>query len=75
MKIDCSKLSNKDDVVCLIAIFVVTWLLGFSVYLAIYHDNFISGFASATIVHKWKAWIYNPIDAFIDWLWAEDKAI
>jgi uncharacterized membrane protein len=71
MKIDCSKLSNKDDLLTIIAVVVVTAILGFTIYLAAYQNSFIAGFFSATVTWKWHEWIYSPIDNWLEKIWAD----
>jgi len=69
MKIDCSKLSNKDDLVVLIGMLLILILFGFVIYLAASENTFLSGFIASTITWKWKDWVYNPIDNFLEQHW------
>jgi hypothetical protein len=69
MKIDCSKLSNKDDLVVLLSMIVIFVLFAFTLYLAANNNTFLSGFSAATIIWKWKPWFYEPIDKFLEKNW------
>ena len=73
MKLDCSKISNKGDAMALIAVLVLTAALGVALALAVYVDKFIAGFVSATIIWQWRDWIYKPVDALLNRLWAKDN--
>jgi divalent metal cation (Fe/Co/Zn/Cd) transporter len=75
MNIDCSKISNKTDLLALVGMVVIVALLAIAVLLAVYVDNFWAGFFSATITWKWHDWIYKPIDRLLDKLWPPDEAI
>lgn len=75
MKIDCSKISNKGDLVALAGILVIAVAIGVAVALAVYVDTFVAGFFSATITWRWHDWIYQPIDRALDKLWPQDKAV
>jgi len=74
MKIDCSKISNKDDLLAMMGMLVIALAIGVAMYLAIYVDSFVAGFFNATIIWKWHDWIYKPIDRALDKLW-QDEAI
>jgi O-antigen/teichoic acid export membrane protein len=74
MQIDCSKNSNKGDLLALIAIFALLGMFAAATLLAVYVDTFWAGFLSATIIWKWKHWIYNPIDRILDKLWSQGRA-
>ena len=65
MKLDCSKISNKGDAMALIAVLVLT--------VAVYVDKFVAGFVSATIIWQWHDWIYKPVDAWLNRLWAKNN--
>jgi hypothetical protein len=69
MKINCSKLSNKDDLVVLIAMLFIFLLFGFVFYLAATDNTFLSGFIASTITWKWKSWLYNPVNNFLELHW------
>jgi len=49
VKIDCSKLSNKDDLIALIGMLFILSLFGLVIYLASTENTFLSGFLAATI--------------------------
>jgi NhaP-type Na+/H+ or K+/H+ antiporter len=66
LKIDCSKLSNKGDLAALIAMILTVGLVGFAIYLAVMDYSFAAGFVVAIIICKWKAWIFDPIDNWLD---------
>lgn len=70
--IDCSKLSNKDDLMALIFIIVIASLFFVALYLSSI-NSFLAGFVSATIVWRWKAWIYKPLDILLDSIWEKEK--
>lgn len=74
MKIDCSKLSNKGDLMALVGLMIIATAFAVAIALAIYVNAFYAGFLSATILWKWHAWLYEPIDAWLDRLWAQDKS-
>jgi hypothetical protein len=69
MKIDCSKLSNKDDLVVLIGTVFILLQFGFVIYLAATENTFLSGFIASTIIWKWKDWVYNPINNYLELHW------
>lgn len=69
MKIDCSKMSNKCDLAALIAMLLLAGLLAFVVYLAATSNTFFAGFVAASITFKWKSWIYDPVDQFLEKNW------
>jgi hypothetical protein len=68
VKLNCSKLSNKDDLISLIGLVVMLFLFAFVIYLAS-KNSFLAGFVAATITWKWHDWLYKPIDSFIDRNW------
>ena len=72
MKLDCSKISNKGDLMALVGLLVLTAVIGLALVLAVYVDRFVAGFFSATILWKWHDWLYKPMDAWLDKLWAQD---
>jgi len=69
MKIDCSKLSNKDYLVVFIGTVFILLLFVFVIYLAVTENTFLSGFVASTVTWKWKDWVYNPIDNFLELHW------
>ena len=69
MKIDCSKLSNKEDLATIIAMILTVGLGAFAIYLAAKDYSFAAGFVVAIIICKWKAWIFDPIDKWLDINW------
>lgn len=69
MKIDTSKISNKDDLVAMVLIFVFICILSFIVYLSLTGKTFLSGFVAATLTWKWKRWFYEPADSFLERHW------
>jgi hypothetical protein len=71
MKIDCSKLSNKGDLLVLIALIFMVGIFCLIVYLAFAH-TFLAGFVSATLVWKWQVWFYVPIDNLLEKHWPSD---
>lgn len=73
MKLDCSKISNKGDAMALIAVLVLTVALCLALALAVYVDKFVAGFVSATIIWQWHDWIYKPVDAWLNRLWAKNN--
>ncbi|PKM47074.1 MAG: hypothetical protein CVV05_01410 [Gammaproteobacteria bacterium HGW-Gammaproteobacteria-1] len=74
MKLDCSRISNEGDLLALIGIVVVAAVLAVAILLAIYIDAFWAGAFSATIVWKWRDWIYAPIDRVLNRLWSSNVA-
>lgn len=72
MKLDCSKISNKGDLMALVGLLVLTAAISLALALAVYVDKFAAGFFSATIIWKWHDWLYKPMDAWLDKLWAQD---
>lgn len=72
MKIDTSKLSNKGDAVVLLGLVVTLALFGLVFYLAATANTFLAGFVAATIVWRWKAWVYEPIDRLLERCWPGD---
>jgi hypothetical protein len=73
VKIDCSKLSNKDDLIALIGMLFILSLFGLVIYLASTENTFLSGFLAATITWKWKEWVFNPIDKFLENHWPSSQ--
>lgn len=73
MKLDCSKISNKGDLMALVGLVVLAAAVGVALALAAYVNTFSAGFFSATIVWKWHDWLYRPLDAWLDRLWAQGK--
>lgn len=71
MKIDCSKLSNKDDLVILIVSAISIVILIAVVLLQLRGESFLSGVVAGVTVCKWKCWIYRQVDVFLDKHWAE----
>jgi|LGVE01.1.fsa_nt_gb hypothetical protein len=71
MKIDCSKLSNKEDAVTLFGMVLILAAFAFAIYLSIFVRSFWGGYVSATIVWKWKDWIFTPLDRWLDRCWPE----
>jgi hypothetical protein len=69
VKIDRSKLSNKDDLVALGCLLVLFLLMGMIMYLAANEENFEAGFVAATATWKWKQWLYDPMDRFLEKHW------
>ena len=69
MKIDCSKMSNIGDLASLIAILVIAGVFGFVLYLSATSNTFFAGFIAASITLKWKIWIYDPIEQFLETNW------
>jgi hypothetical protein len=74
MKIDLSKLSNKDDLATLIALILLLCLLAFALYLSATNESFLAGFVVATMIWKWKSWVYDPIDRFLEKHWPFEAA-
>lgn len=73
MQIDCSKLSNKCDLLAMVGLAVIVLILAIAVALAVYVHTFIAGFFSATIIWKWHDWIYKPLDQKLDKLWTQKE--
>lgn len=71
-RIDCSRISNKGDLVAIVGVLALTAILVLTLALAVYVDKFAAGFFSATVIWKWHSWIYKPLDAWLDRLWAPD---
>ncbi len=69
VKLDSSKISNKDDLILFLSICFLLLLLGLVVYLAYAVDSFWAGFVAATVIWKWKAWFYEPVDRFLERNW------
>ena len=74
MKIDTSKLFNKDDVVVLLGLVITLALFALVFYLAATLNTFLAGFVAATTVWRWKAWIYVPIDQLLERHWPSDSS-
>ncbi|MDD3575720.1 MAG: hypothetical protein PHT38_02400 [Halothiobacillus sp.] len=73
MKIDCSKLSNKYDLLALVGILIIVIAVAAAFAIAAYINTFTAGFFSATIIWKWQEWLYRPIDRLLDKLWSSDQ--
>lgn len=69
MKLDTSKIANKDDFIIILSFCFLLMLLGLVLYLAFAVDSFWAGFVAATVVWKWKAWFYEPVDGFLERNW------
>lgn len=69
MKIDCSKLSNKDDLVSLIVILLSIAIMAAVILLQLSGESFLAGIITATAVCKFKQWIYAPVDGFLERHW------
>ena len=69
MKIDCSKLSNKDDLVSLIVILLSIAIMAAVILLQLSGESFLAGVVAATAVCKWRQWIYAPVDGFLERHW------
>jgi hypothetical protein len=70
VKIDCSKLSNKGDLVALLGGLFIFSLFGVVIYLAATENAFLAGFMAATITWKWKCWVFDPIDHYLERHWS-----
>jgi hypothetical protein len=64
--VDCSLAANAGDLLSLLFIAIVCCVLIFAVLLAYYTTNFISGFVASTIIWKWKAWLWRPMDKILN---------
>lgn len=73
MRIDCSKISNKGDLLILVSLVLIVAVVGFAMFLAVYVHSFVAGFISATCLLKWHEWIYKPVDRMLEQLWRESK--
>lgn len=69
MKIDCSKLSNKDDLVSLIVSCISIAIMAAVILLQLSGESFLAGVVAATAVCKWRQWIYAPVDGFLERHW------
>lgn len=69
MKIDCSKLSNKDDLVSLIVSCISIAIMAAVILLQLSGESFLAGVVAATAVCKFKQWIYVPVDGFLERHW------
>lgn len=69
MRIDCSKTSNKGDLLAILGVTTLMLLAVVVFSLAVFVDAFWGGFLAATIVWKWKAWCFDPLDRVLDRLW------
>lgn len=69
MKIDCSKLSNKDDLVSLIVILLSIAIIAAVILLQLSGESFLAGIITAIAVCKFKQWIYVPVDGFLERHW------
>ncbi|EOX3381145.1 hypothetical protein ACPFUC_003659 [Vibrio cholerae] len=67
--LDTSKLSNKDDLIVLIALIVLVIMVVLVLYLASTENTFLAGFTAATITWKWHDWLYKPVDTFLEKHW------
>lgn len=72
MKFDCSKISNKDDLIIILSLLFLITQISFVLYLAFSVNSFWAGFVSATVVWKWKSWFYDPVDAFLERKWPRE---
>jgi hypothetical protein len=53
----------------LIGTLFILSLVGLVFYLATTDNTFLGGFLAATITWKWKDWVFNPIDNFLEKHW------
>lgn len=67
--LDTSKLSNKDDLIVLIALIALALMVALVMYLASTENNFLAGFTAATFTWKWHDWLYKPVDNFLEKHW------
>jgi len=72
VRLDCSKISNKGDLMALAGLVILATAFGLALLLAVYVNTFAAGFFSATVIWKWRDWLYKPMDAWLDKLWAQD---
>lgn len=70
MKIDCSKQANKGDLVAIILATATIVCAVTAAVLSYYAYEFIGGVLASAFVLKFNVWIYEPVDRFVDWLWA-----
>ena len=73
MKIDCSKLSNKSDLIALLCFIITVGVLVFIVYLTMVNQTFMAGLLSASIYWNWKRLIYDPLDTLVDRVWGDEN--
>lgn len=52
---------------------IILLLFCLVVGLAVIGDTYLSGFLSSTIVWKWKDWVFKPIDAYLEKIWAKQE--
>lgn len=69
MKIDTSKISNKDDFVAILLLVIFICIFAFIIFLSATGKSFWAGFMAATLTWKWKQWLYEPTDAFLEKHW------
>lgn len=69
MKIDTSKISNKDDLMVILLLFLFICIFAFIIFLSVTGKSFFAGFIAATLTWKWKLWFYEPADAFLEKHW------
>ncbi len=72
MKIDRSKLSNKDDLLAILVTLATVLLFCVVIVLAEHVGNFAAGYTAAAITLKWKEWLYDPAEKILDKLWRND---
>ena len=70
MRLDCSKLSNKGDLLAIIVGLALLALFGLVIFLAATENTFGAGFLAATITWKWHEWVFTPADRLLDRLWS-----
>jgi len=72
--IDCSKDGNKGDILAIIMMCQLVILFLFSLWLGATQNTFYAGFVSATIIWKWRDWIYRPTEQLLDKIWPNAQA-
>tara|TARA_X000000950_G_C13672644_1_gene560587 strand:+ start:149 stop:373 length:225 start_codon:yes stop_codon:yes gene_type:complete len=72
MKVDCSKLANKGDLLSLLFTVILIGAVVLVVFLTTI-DTFLAGFCSASLVWNWKRWIFTPLDTLLDALWPDNS--
>ena len=72
MKVDCSKLANKGDLLSLLLTVILIGAVVLVVFLTTI-DPFLAGFCSASLVWNWKRWIFTPLDTLLDVLWPDNS--
>ena len=70
MRLDCSKLSNKGDLLAIIVCLALFALFGLVIFLAATENTFVAGFLAATITWKWHEWVFKPADRLLNRLWS-----